>query len=77
MAERSNDYSTGHDNGMEFICNRWVFTGPQGYRVVPNPDGDGFLVMRYDASEVHPAGYRLEPMTEDDAHAHAARLAAR
>lgn len=39
MSERKRDYPTGNPNGMSFICNRWVFTGPEGYRVRPNGDG--------------------------------------
>ena len=77
MAERSIDYPTGDPNGMSFICNRWVFTGPEGYRVqFVGGDGDQcWGVFRYDGAHTRRA--YGEPMTEDDAHALAARLSGR
>lgn len=72
LSKRSRDYPTGSDNGMSFICNRWVFTGPQGYRVVCREDG--WYVESYAGSSVRP-GYRTAPYTEDAAHESAARLA--
>lgn len=76
-AERRTDYPTGNPSGMSFICNRWVFTGPQGYRVVPQSDGDGFLVVSYAANGTRPVwvGDGSLNLSEDDAHALAARLA--
>lgn len=80
MSKRSTDYRTGDPNGMSFICNRWVFTGPQGYRVTPYM-GDtaryGWTVVRYDVAGSRPAGYSSEPMTETEAHEYAARLSGR
>ena len=77
MTPRKTDYPTGDPSGMSFICNRWVFTGPEGYRVVPRSDGDGFLVMRYDSDSTRPVwiGEGSMNMTEDEAHALAASLA--
>lgn len=77
MAERSNDYPTGDPNGMEFIANRWTFTGGKGYRVEPE-DGDAgtFRVVSYNAAGSRPV-YRGQGLTEDDAHAMATRLAKR
>lgn len=80
MAERSGDYPTrGNPNGMEFIGNRWVFTGGSGFRVVfDGTDGDGgdWAVLSYDGPHTRlvPGGRGL---TEDEAHAMAARLASR
>lgn len=67
------DHPTGSADGMSFIGNRWVFTGPQGYRV--KPDGNGtFKVVSYTV-----AGERLvhggQGLTEPMAHVLAARLA--
>lgn len=76
---RKTDYPTGNENGMSFICNRWVFTGPEGYRVVPQTDErGGFLVVRYNAAETHPVWLGSDDsmhMTEDEAHELAARMA--
>jgi hypothetical protein len=74
MSERSNDYPTGDPSGMSFICNRWTFTGPEGYRVVP--DGTAFQVVRYDATGTSPT-YLGQNLTEDEAHDMAARLSRR
>ena len=70
--ERKTDYPTGSKDGMSFISNRWVFTGPEGYRVVQN--GDTFGVKRYNAASTSPV-YGGTGLTEDDAHAMAERLA--
>lgn len=67
-----NDYPTGRTSGMSFISNRWVFTGSQGFRVVRR--GALFDVVRYDASSQHVV-YRGSGLSEDAAHALAARLA--
>jgi len=75
MKQRSNDYPTGDANGMSFICNRWVFTGPQGYRVVP-VDG-GFQVMSYTATGSHCAHWSAQIMTALEAHEYAANLSRR
>lgn len=82
---RKIDYPTGNPNGMEFICNRWVFTGGKGYRVqfVGPPEGDpenanrSWAVFSYAGSHTRPAWYddATRHMTEDDAHAFAASLA--
>lgn len=71
MSERKTDYPTGNPDGMSFICNRWVFTGPQGYRVVP--DGTAFQVVSYDATGTRPADW-CRNLTEDEAHEMAARM---
>lgn len=67
------DYPTGSEDGMSFICNRWTFTGPQGYRVVANGDGT-FRVVSYNVAQTRPV-YGDQAMTEDAAHALAASLA--
>lgn len=72
MTERKTDYPTGNPNGMSFICNRWVFTGPEGYRVKPEGDGT-FRVVRYNATRTEGV-YGGSGLTEDDAHAMAERL---
>ncbi|MCP9209544.1 hypothetical protein [Streptomyces cucumeris] len=69
----SMDYPTGSRNGMSFIANRWVYTGPRGYRVVPN--GDSFDVVSYNAAETRPV-YGGQGLSEKDAHAMAQQLAA-
>jgi hypothetical protein len=69
---RKTDYPTGNPNGMSFICNRWVFTGPQGYRV--QKQGDKWSVVSYTATGTCPVSSGAR-MTEDDAHALAAELA--
>lgn len=70
---RKTDYPTGPDNGMSFICNRWVFTGPQGYRVRANEDDGTFTVVSYHAAAERPVwdGVRI---SEHEAHCMAARL---
>lgn len=78
MTARKLDYPTGNGNGMSFICNRWVFTGPEGYRVQfdgTEADGDnGWAVFRYNAATTHLVrGGR--GLTEDAAHEYAASLA--
>lgn len=85
MNDRKIDYPTGSENGMSFICNRWVFTGPQGYRVqfvglaegAPEDSERVWSVYSYAGSHTTPAWYdaTTRHMTEDDAHAYAARLA--
>jgi hypothetical protein len=77
MAERSIDYPTGSESGMSFICNRWVFTGPEGYRVqFVGGEGDAcWGVFHYNAARTR-RSYG-EPMTEDGAHEYAARLSGR
>lgn len=74
--KRRRDYPTGNADGMSFICNRWVFTGPQGYRVTPNGDGT-FHVVSYNAAETRLCwlGEDSRRMTEDAAHELAASLA--
>lgn len=76
MAERSDNYPTGNGNGMSFIGNRWVFTGPQGYAVRPNDDGT-FRVVSYHGTAERVAGSIGLSLPEDDAHALAERLASR
>lgn len=71
------DYPTGPEDGMSFISNRWVFTGPQGYRVKPRVDGTGFLVVSYTAAREMPVYSGTEPLTEDGAHELAASLSRR
>jgi hypothetical protein len=66
------EYSTGSANGMSFICNRWVYTGSEGYRVVPTDSG--WSVYRYDATGSHPV-YGGQGLTVLDAHRMAHRLA--
>lgn len=41
-------------NGMSFIGNRWVFTGPQSYVVEPNLHGTGWLVVSVNAAGRRP-----------------------
>ena len=72
--KRKRDYSTGSKSGMSFICNRWVFTGPRGYRVKPNGDGT-FRVVSYNVSEDWRVVGHGERLSEDDAHELAARMA--
>lgn len=74
MSERKRNYPTGSADGMEFICNRWTFTGPKGWGVRPNDDGT-FRVVSYNVAEERVAGPNTLSMTEDDAHAYAASLA--
>lgn len=61
---------------MSFIMNRWVFTGPQGYRVRANEDDGTFTVVHYNASGAQPVwgGVRI---SEHAAHCMAARLSGR
>ena len=73
MANRKCDYPTGNPNGMSFIANRWVFTGPKGWRVEPNASGTAFNVVSMSDGRV--AGLMGLNLSEDDAHAYAARLA--
>lgn len=73
MAERKTDYSTARENGMSFVCNRWVFTGGKGYRVRPNDDGT-FTVVSYAHTQTRVC-YGGQNLTEDAAHAYAASLA--
>lgn len=84
MAERKIVYPTGDPSGMEFIGGRWVFTGGSGYRVqfvgppADDPDSDRtWAVYSYTGPHSTPAWYdeKTRRMTEDDAHAFAARLA--
>jgi hypothetical protein len=74
MITRTNDYPTGSADGMSFICNRWVFTGPKGYRVKPNDDGT-FNVYSYAHMQERVVGTFGMNLTEDAAHALAASLA--
>lgn len=74
---RKIDYPTGPANGMSFICNRWVFTGPRGYRVQftgDGPDNDGWSVFSYNAAGTRIVGH-ARGLTEDAAHEAAAQLA--
>lgn len=71
---RKTDYPTGSEDGMSFICNRWVFTGPQGYRVRPNDDDGTFTTVSYNVAESRPV-YGAIRVSEDEAHEMAARLA--
>jgi len=70
------DYPTGPKDGMSFIGGRYVFTGPQGYRVKPDGNGAGtFKVVSFTV-----AGERLvyadaQGLSENMAHVIAARLA--
>lgn len=41
-------------NGMSFIGNRWVFTGPQSYKVKHVSDGPGWLVVSVNAAGERP-----------------------
>ncbi|MBD3004568.1 hypothetical protein [Streptomyces sp. 5-10] len=78
MTERSNDYPTGNPNGMSFLPGTgWRYTGPEGYRVVfdgTGPDESGWTVLRYHGAHTSPV-HGGRGLTEDDAHAMAARLA--
>lgn len=76
MAARKTDYPTGDPNGMSFICNRWVYTGPKGYRVVFDGNGErpDWLVLSYAGSSTRPV-YGGRHTTEDGAHEWAATLA--
>ncbi len=71
---RKTDYSTASENGMAFIANRWVFAGDKGYRVKRNDNTGRWFVVSYNATGER-ACYGMTGMTEDDAHATAARLA--
>lgn len=68
--KRRTDYPTGNESGMGFICNRWVFTGGQGWRVVDNGDGT-HTVTNWHGRPCY-GGLNL---AEDAAHEYAARLA--
>lgn len=68
--ERKTNYPTGSENGMEFICNRWVFTGGSGWRVRDNGDGT-HTVTDWGGRPTY-GGINLP---EDAAHEMAARLA--
>lgn len=76
MTGRKIDYPTGNANGMSFIGGRWVYTGPQGYRVqFTGGEGDAcWSVFSYAGSSTSLC-YGGTNLTEDDAHAFAARLA--
>ncbi|MET9385320.1 hypothetical protein ABZY09_30675 [Streptomyces sp. NPDC002928] len=77
QSERSNDYPTGNASGMSFISNRWVFTGAEGYRVKQDSDDTHLsMVVRYNATGETPF-YGGRGLSEDDAHAMAARLSGR
>lgn len=71
---RKTDYSTAPEDGMAFIGNRWVFAGDKGYRVKRNDNTGRWFVVSYHAVE-ESLCYGMTGMTEDDAHAAAARLA--
>lgn len=72
---RKTRYSTASKDGMSFIANRWVFTGDEGYEVRPDGNGtDTYSVWSYHAAGGSPTYGGLN-MSEDDAHALAARLA--
>ncbi len=78
MAKRRLDYPTGNGDGMSFISNRWVFTGPQGYRVQFTGTGDepgDWSVFSYDAAETRIVGTFGMGLSEEAAHELAARLA--
>jgi hypothetical protein len=81
MTARKTDYSTTRPDGMEFICNRWVFAGDKGYRVKPNDDGHGddgtFNVYSYAHTQERVVGTFGMNLTEDAAHELAASLAKR
>lgn len=78
MAERKRNYPTGNPNGMSYINNRWVYTGPQGYRVTydPTPGNNTgeWTVLAYHGAHTTPLHGGTQ-LTEDAAHALAARLA--
>jgi hypothetical protein len=77
MNERNMDYSTARPNGMSFIGNRWVYTGAEGYRVKQDSDDAHlFMVVRYIAAGETPF-YGGRGLSENEAHAMAARLAGR
>lgn len=73
MTERKTDYETGNVNGMSFICNRWTFTGPQGFRVKRDMDGTFYVVSFAHTTETHV--WNGAKLTEDKAHNLAASLA--
>lgn len=73
MPERKTKYSTASENGMQFICNRWVYAGDKGYKVRPNGDGT-YSVLSYAHTDERPT-YGGMNLTEDAAHEMAARLA--
>lgn len=79
MTERTLDYPTTRVDGMSFIGNRWVFTGPVGYRVVFDgtaADGNSvWAVLRYVGAHTR-AVFGGTGLSEDAAHALAKRLAA-
>jgi len=78
MSGRKRDYSTASETGMEFIGGRWVYAGDKGYRVVfdgTEADGDRcWSVLSYNAAHTRPV-HGGRNLTEDNAHAMAARLA--
>ncbi|MGI5196910.1 hypothetical protein ACQEVY_25285 [Streptomyces sp. CA-288835] len=77
MSQGITDYPTGNPDGMSFICNRWVFTGAEGYRVKPDSDDEGlFMVVRYNATGQTPF-YGGRGLSERDAHEMAASLSGR
>lgn len=71
---RKTDYSTASANGLAFIANRWTYAGDEGYRVKHNHNTGRWFVVSYAGSTERPC-YGNPGMTEDDAHAYAARLA--
>lgn len=75
--QRKIDYPTGDPNGMSFICNKWVHTGPQGYRVQFTGTGEDrgdWSVFSYAGSHTRLV-YGGRDLSEDAAHEMAARLA--
>lgn len=77
MTKRKINYSTARPDGMEFICNRWVFAGDKGYRVVFDGTGESegdYAVLSYAGAYTRPV-YGGRGLTEDAAHELAARLA--
>jgi len=71
---RSTDYPVVNNDGMSFLNNGWVFTGPQGYRVVP--EGGTYTVVYYNAAGSGPV-YNGTGLDEDAAHDLASRLRGR
>lgn len=74
-SHETGEYPTGDPSGMSFICNRWVFTGPEGYRVRFDTVGErtGYFVFRYTGSHNRLTDPR--PRTWTDAHRYAFTLA--
>lgn len=73
--EKRERYDIPNTGGMQFICNRWVFTGGADfYRVKERGPGDWIVARYYCTGQADGAAYTPKMATEDEAHAMALRL---